>query len=196
MNNRETIIETVITLLEENHTDIEDITMREISRKANVGLGLINYHFENKDKLIEICVERIVNGIVAGFHHICEETTDISPLEKLDRLGNMTLTYLFEHPAISRISMLSDMKLPSENDNTQRTIQAFIPLIAACRPDWSEQMTNRMTFYLISSMQQAFLRHEVLLHTQGIDLKNPEQRREFHTQMIQHIIGTQEECKS
>lgn len=29
--------------------DIKDITMREISRKANVESGLINYHFENKE---------------------------------------------------------------------------------------------------------------------------------------------------
>lgn len=44
--------------------DIKDITMREISRKSNVESGLINYHFENKEKLIETCVERIQNGIV------------------------------------------------------------------------------------------------------------------------------------
>lgn len=64
INSKETIIKTVVTLTEENHMDIKDITMREISRKSNVESGLINYHFENKEKLIETCVERIQNGIV------------------------------------------------------------------------------------------------------------------------------------
>ncbi len=112
-------------------------------------------------------MERIINGIVEKFRGIGEQTQGNTPFEKLDYLGNMTLTFLFEHQAVSRISMLSDMRFPRENDNTQRTIQAYIPLGAACRPDWNEERAQQMTFYLISSMQLAFLRHEMLLKVWG-----------------------------
>ncbi len=191
MNNKEAIIEAAISLINEKEDRMEEITMREISKRAGVGLGLINYHFENKEKLMEACVERIINGIVEKFRGIREQTQGNTPFEKLDYLGNMTLTFLFEHQAVSRISMLSDMRFPRENDNTQRTIQAYIPLVAACRPDWNEEKVQQMAFYLISSMQSAFLRHEMLLKVWGINLKNPQQRKEFHTKMLKNIIEAQ-----
>lgn len=190
MNHKEAIIEATISLINEKEDHVEEITMREISRRAGVGLGLINYHFESKEKLIETCVEKIVNGIVEKFCLIGEQTNGGTPFEKLDYLGNMTLTFLFEHQAVSKISMLSDMRLPQKTDNTQRTIEAYIPLVAECRPDWDEEKVRQMTFCLISSMQSAFLRHEMLLQTQGINLKNVQERKAFHTKMLKNIIGT------
>lgn len=189
MNSKEAIIEATISLINEKEDHMEEITMREISKRAGVGLGLMNYHFENKEKLIEVCVERIVNGIVEQFCGIEERTKGYTPFEKLDYLGNMTLTFLFEHQAVSKISMLSDMRFPKEDDNTQRTLQAYLPLVAQCRPDWEEEKTAQMTFYLISCMQSAFLRHETLKKTQGINLKEAQERKAFHTKMLKNILG-------
>lgn len=190
MNGKEAIIEATISLINEKEDHMEEITMREISKRAGVGLGLINYHFENKDKLIEVCVERIVNGIVDQFRNMGERTKGYTPFEKLDYLGNMTLTFLFEHQAMSRISMLSDMRFPKENDNTQRTMQAYLPLVAQCRPDWEQEKVVQMTFYLISCMQSAFLRHETLKKMQGIDLKDARERKIFHTKMLKNLLGS------
>jgi hypothetical protein len=50
----------------------------------------------------------------------------------------MTLDFLFEHSAVSRISVLRDMQTPKANDNTHRTYAAYLPLVAACRPDWDK----------------------------------------------------------
>ena len=52
MDNKETIIQTTIALIEEKGEDLDKITVREISKKAGVGLGLVNYHFGNKDNLL------------------------------------------------------------------------------------------------------------------------------------------------
>ena len=64
MDNKEAIIQATIKLIEENGEHLEEITVRDICKNAGVGLGLVNYHFGSKDKLIEACVERIINGIV------------------------------------------------------------------------------------------------------------------------------------
>lgn len=119
MDNKEAIIQATIALLRENGENLEAITVREICKSADVGLGLVNYHFGNKDNLIELCVERIINGIVENFQSIREKTKDLPPFEKLEYLGNMTLDFLFEHYAVSKISVLTDMKNPKPNDNTQ-----------------------------------------------------------------------------
>ena len=112
MDNKEAIIQATIKLIEENGEHLEEITVRDICKNAGVGLGLVNYHFGSKDKLIEACVERIINGIVERFQNIREEIEGLSSFEKLEYLGNMTLDFLFEHAAVSRISVLTDMQSP------------------------------------------------------------------------------------
>lgn len=188
MDNKESIIQATIALIEEKGEDLETITVREISKKAGVGLGLVNYHFGNKDKLIELCVEHIVNGIVEQFQSIREKTEGFTPFEKLEYLGNMTFDFLFEHYAVSRISGLTDMKNPKIGDNTHRTYAAYLPLVAACRPDWDEHTVKRKTFCLISVMQQTFLRYKTTSAILDIDLSQKENRRAWHTQILHDIL--------
>ena len=189
MDSKELLIQTTTELINEKGEHVDEITVREICKRADVGLGLVNYHFGNKDRLIELCVERMVNGIVDSFRSIREKTCGLTPFEKLTYLGNMTLTFLFEHYAISRISILSDMEEPKEDDNTHRTYQAYLPLVSACRPDWDEGILRRKTFCLIAAMQQLFLRHKAILSVWGIDLTKAEERETVHKQILHDILG-------
>ena len=188
MEHKEAILQATIVLIQEKGDRLDEITVREISKRAGVGLGLVNYHFGNKDRLIELCVERMINGIVERFQDIREKTEALPPFEKLDYLGNMTLAFLFEHDAVSRISILSDMRTPKEDDNTHRTYAAYLPLVSACRPDWDEERVKRRTFCLIAVMQQAFLRREIVSQMLGVDLNTAEGRRTFHTQMLHDLL--------
>lgn len=188
MNNKDIIIQTTIDLINEKGEQINGITVREICKRANVGLGLVNYYFGNKDKLIELCVEHMINGIVEQFNNIKEKTVGFTPFERLDYLGNITLDFLFEHNAVSKISILTDMQTPKANDNTHRTFSAYLPLVSACHPDWDEETVKRKTFCLITIMQQAFLRHEAVSQMSDIDLSKKEARRAFHTQILHDIL--------
>ncbi len=188
MDNKEAIIQETIELIEENGEHLEEITVREICKRAGVGLGLVNYYFKNKEKLIELCVERMINGIVGRFQNIREKTEGFTPFEKLEYLGNMTLDFLFEHYAVSRISVLTDMQTPKDNDNTNRTYAAYLPLVAACRPDWDEATVKRRTFCLITAMQQMFLRYDTISKVLELDLTKKENRKAWHTQILHDIL--------
>jgi len=188
MDNKEAIIQATMTLIEEKGEHLEEITVRDICKNAGVGLGLVNYHFGSKEKLIEMCVERIINGIVERFQNMREEAKALSSFEKLEYLGNMTLDFLFEHSAVSRISVLTDMQTPKANDNTHRTYAAYLPLVAACRPDWDETTVKRKTFCLITIMQQTFLRYETISKMLDIDLSQRDNRRAFHTQILHDVL--------
>lgn len=188
MDSKEAIIQAAISLIEEKGEHLEEVTVREICKRAGVGLGLVNYHFGNKDKLIELCVERMINGIVENFQHIREKTEGLKPFEKLEYLGNMTLDFLFEHYAVSKISVLTDMQTPKDNDNTNRTYMAYLPLVAACRPDLDEASIRRKTFCLITVMQQMFLRCDTVSKRMDIDLTQKENRKAWHSQMIHDIL--------
>lgn len=188
MDNKETIIQTTIALIEEKGENLDTITVREISKRAGIGLGLVNYHFGNKEKLIELCVERIINRIVEQFQTIQKKTAGFTPFEKLEYLGSMTFDYLFEHYTVSRISILTDLKNPKPDDNTHRTYAAYLPLVAACRPDWDEPTVKRKTYCLISVMQQTFLRYETASAILDLDLSQKENRRAWHNQILRDIL--------
>ena len=189
MDSKEALMQAATALINEKGESAEEITVREICKRANVGLGLVNYHFGNKDRLIALCVERMINGIVDSFCSMQEEVCGLTRFEKLTYLGNMTLAFLFEHYAISRISILSDMEKPGEDDNTHRTYRAYLPLVSACRPDWDESTLERKTFCLIAAMQQLFLRHKVLLSVYGIDLTKAEEREAVHERILRDVLG-------
>ena len=98
------IIEITTELIEQYNGNIKDITARMIAKKADVGLGLINYHFGSKDKLITECVQRIIGKIVTEFQMTRQYKSD---KERLTACATYVFHFLFEHSAISRVSILS-----------------------------------------------------------------------------------------
>lgn len=192
MDSKDAIIQATVSLIEEKGENINTITVREICRKAKVGLGLINYYFGNKDKLISVCVEKIINGIIENFAASRERIQNLSPFDKLDFLGNMTLDFLFDHYAVSKISILTDMQTPKENDNTHRTYSAYVPLVTACRPDWDEKKIKRATYCLITVMQQAFLRSDIIQITQGVNMRDKAERKNYHRMILKDILEENE----
>lgn len=53
-NVKEVIIDVTTELIRENNGNVTKITSRKIAERAEVGLGLINYHFGSKENLITI----------------------------------------------------------------------------------------------------------------------------------------------
>ena len=75
-NVKNRIIEVTTELIEKHNGNIKDITARMIATKADVGLGLINYHFGSKEKLITECVQRIIEKVVTEFQMTNQYETD------------------------------------------------------------------------------------------------------------------------
>ena len=109
MDNKEAIIQETIKLIEEKGERLDEITVREICKRASVGLGLVNYHFGNKEKLIEQCIERMINGTVKRFQNIREKTDSFTPFEKLEYLSNMTLPFLPTCSHRKKVTILTEL---------------------------------------------------------------------------------------
>lgn len=175
---RERIIKTTIALIEQYEGDTKRITARVIAEKAEVGLGLINYHFGSKDALITECVQRIISEVVTGFHMEKEFSSD---QERLTAWAAHVFDFLFEHSAISRISILGDLQHYTDNCNSVCTQHGFM---RSLKEDVSNQDRSLLAFILTSAMQTAFLGSEAVHQILGYDFSRPEGRRAYIERLV------------
>lgn len=184
---KDNIVDATTQLIEEC-VSIEDVTIRDIAARAGVGVGLINYHFQTKENLINQCVQKIIGTVINRFGTIYEKLT-LEPLDKLRFLAKSTCTFLVNNQGISRASILSDLVAGNCSDNTSQTIKAYLPVM---REIYGETKTDQelylSTHMLITTLQSTFLRRNVLLQDAEVDFYDQVQREHYIDRIIDTIF--------
>lgn len=159
-NCKEELIEITTNLINENHGDVDKVTIRDIAQRSGVSVGLINYHFGNKDNLISICVDRIISRVVQSFKPNLEIGKDINPFKagklRLINAASQVFDFFFKYPSISRISIISDHTYLTNKTNTYFSIEGFSNIIGNAIEDKNKK--ELISFSLTSSMQVTFLK--------------------------------------
>ncbi len=177
-NVKNRIMEATTELIEQHNGNMKVITARMIAAKADVGLGLINYHFGSKEELITECVQRIIGRVVAGFHMEQEFRTD---KERLTAWAAYVFDFLFEHSAISRVSILGDLQNYTGNCNSVRTQQGFSQSFGNGISNEDKAM---LVFILTAAMQAAFLGSETVKQLLGYDFTKAEDRAAYIGKLV------------
>ena len=177
-NVKNRIIEVTTELIEQHNGNIKDITARTIATKADVGLGLINYHFVSKEKLITECVQRIIGKVVTEFQMTEQYETD---KERLTVCATYVFNFLFEHSAISRVSILGDLQNYTENCNSVLTQRGFS---LSLKNDISNEDKSMFVFILSAAMQVAFLGSETIKQLFGYDFTKTEDRATYISKLV------------
>lgn len=177
-NVKERIVEVTTVLIEQHNGNTKSITARVIAEKSGVGLGLINYHFGSKENLITTCVQRIIGKVIAGFDTSKEYATD---KERLTAWAIYVFDFLFEHNAISRISILSDLQNYTVNCNSVHTQRGFM---FALKNDIEDKDKHILSFILTAAMQVAFLGSETVKELLGYDFKKQEDRAAYIEKLV------------
>ncbi len=177
-NVKKRIIEVTTELIEQHNGNIKHITARMIAEKADIGLGLINYHFGSKKKLIMECVQQIIGQVVAGFHVEQKFQTD---KECLTAWATYVFNFLFEHSAISRVSILGDFQNYTENCNAVLTQRGFS---LSLKNGISNEDKPMFVFILTAAMQVAFLGSETVKQLLGYDFTKTEDRAAYIGKLV------------
>ncbi len=184
---RERIIQTTTQLIIENN-EIKDITIREIAAKSKVGVGSINYHFQTKENLIDICILRIISQFINEIEKLYENL-DLNPIDKLRYVFKTMSSFLVQNPSISKTSMILDLNTATLNDNTH---QASNLHFKALKDFYGEQKNDYEIFVILhiimSSIQVAFLRNNTIKADAGLDFFDEDQRDYFIDNLIDRII--------
>ena len=185
---KKAIIKATTKLIEESDGNVNSITARAIADKSNVALGLINYHFDSKENLIAICVQRIINKILMGFSpdKIDYSKDDgLTDKERLISFAQQTFDFLFANYAIIKISILSDFKNYKPKSNSAYTQLGFS---YALRGNIPESKKHLIAFSLTSIMQTAFLTGENSESLTGYNLFEKSQRDLFVADTVSMLM--------
>lgn len=185
---KEAIIRATTELIEQSDGEVKNITARAIAEKSGVALGLINYHFESKDKLIALCVQRIINKVLMSFapDKIDYGKDDgLTDKERLISFAQQTFEFLFANYSIIKISILSDFRDYQPRCNSVFTQMGFRFALRGNIPENKKQM---IAFSLTSVMQTAFLSGENSLAITGYDLAKKTQREAFISDTVSMLM--------
>ena len=182
-NVKNRIIEAATELIEQHNGNTKDITARMIAAKANVGLGLINYHFGSKEKLITECVQCIIGKVVTKFQMTKQYKTD---KERLTACATYVFDFLFEYSAISRVSILGDFQNYNENSNSVLTQRGFL---LSLKNSISNEDKSMFVFILTAAMQTAFLGSETATQLLGYDFTKKKDRAAYISKLVDFLFG-------
>lgn len=174
---RQKILSAAKALIRDSAGDIQRVTTRRIAEKAGVAVGVVNYHFQTKENLLEQCVQQIIHTVIADYAPSYVADT---PQAQLALNAQSVFDFLFDNSAVSRISILGDFQHPKSYDNTVKTMTGFGKSAAE-----TEHKDLRI-FMLVAAMQSAFLRQDTC--PCGVDLHNAAQRDAFIRQLVQILF--------
>ena len=181
---KEKIINTTMDLITKCKGNINEITIRNISEKANVSVGLINYHFQTKENLINICVQKIIENVITKFKPTMDKS--LKPIEKLKATVKSVADFLMANPSVSRISILGDYNKPQVDDNTMKTVKGFS--FVYDNHNISDKNKKMLAFGLTSILQAMFLRKDINKELFGFDFYNKEERDIWIDFIVEHLF--------
>ncbi|MCL2845719.1 MAG: TetR/AcrR family transcriptional regulator [Chitinivibrionia bacterium] len=100
MNTKERIVVATIELIKNSKNNAADISNRAIAQKAGVNNASINYHFQSKERLIGICVERMLGEI---------DPSGMSPAGLLKHKLKAVFDLFVAYPTVAKISILAEI---------------------------------------------------------------------------------------
>ncbi|NLI91552.1 MAG: TetR/AcrR family transcriptional regulator [Peptococcaceae bacterium] len=178
LSTKERIISATIDLIMENK-EVNQIPISSIAERAGVGIGLINYHFQTKENLINQCVQQVIGKLFGSFEEVSANLTGLQPADKLKSLIQFIAAFMAENRELARISTLTDLSNGKENDNSSYMMKTYYPFIKeAFQGNRSEKEQKVILLALISTIQVTFLRSDIN-DISGFDFFDPDQRNEF-----------------
>jgi len=184
---RERMIAVTIELIK-RYGDTRMITVREIASEAGVDVGMINYHFQTKDNLINICIMELIGQSVFQLQSF-SQNAEMKPIDKIKELSKGIASFMALNPGLSKISITNDLLSPERNDNVAQLTKMLMPITKEIYSDQkSESELLILLHILISSISVGFLRNSVLGETTKLDFTDQEQRDQFVEYCINRVL--------
>lgn len=179
---KEKIYRAAEELLEETG-DPAKITTRRIAERAGVGTGLINYHFQSRDKLLH----EVISGKMTGMALLLQSGDSSGGTDPLERLETMLISlsdYTIRFEKTMRTAISFEML-----QGKIRTPLFIMPLLMELFPERDEMQLRVSAFTLITVLQALALRPTEFADYAGVDMRDKGQRDRFIRTLIRSCLA-------
>lgn len=177
---KEKIIEAATALLQEKKS-AEQVSMREIARRAGVAVSMINYHFQTKENLVNIAVQRFIGSVIAG------ADSRIAMRDYLKR----AMYFVASQPGIARVSILSDYASGGREDNSSQVAESVYRILKEQTGPGHDDLELRLMAHIqVAAVQVLFLRSELFREVTGMDFFDDGQRDRLMDMIIDITTST------
>jgi Transcriptional regulator len=181
-NTKERMLDATIELICEGKKPSE-ITVADITEKAGVGNGMVNYHFQSKDNLMRAAVKKSMDCTPEILAEGMSFEQNAAPKEKITAALQRILDLVAENAEMSRIAMLDDL----ENESNVPHIVGQSELFRSCLAELSKNDTQQMRMRQIAAegfVNTLFLKAASNKRETGFDFYNKAQRDQAAQQFI------------
>ncbi|WP_394821519.1 TetR/AcrR family transcriptional regulator [Pendulispora albinea] len=190
---RERIILATVACIE--RLGIEGTGVREIAEEANVNGAAINYHFRSKDNLLGIVLERTLDEafsqVLVDFDALVQGGA--SPRAALESVFDDAVGGAIRYPRITYAHLREPIVEQYYEGAVMRRLNDFIDgLTRRLFPKRSEQAERRARMALAqmwSVVMISGLLPRFFHQTGGVELENPEMRRQFVAQLVRLVFS-------
>lgn len=179
---RTRILAAATALLNEGR-DPQRITVRQIAERASVGTGLINYHFQSKDNLLNEVVSGMMMAEVGRWLAEAQDAS-LDPQTRLRRLLKETARIGVQYPTHLQIMIAHEVQ-----NATFSVPLLIVPLLREIYGGRKAEMQLRLiALQMVLPLQVAALQPASFRLYAGIDLFDSRQRDDLIDTLIDNLL--------
>lgn len=187
MNSKDTdakkkIIKVTMDIL--NEVDEPDkITIRQIAERANVGVGLINYHFQSKENLLYKAVSDTMSELAEDLQKSKNGEIE-DPIQKLKAMLKELVDFTIHYNKLSKVLVSHTM----QQGNMQVPLY-IMPIIREIYEGKKDEFQMRIiALEIISTLQVIYISSQDFQLYTGMDITNKIQRDKLIDTIVNNII--------
>jgi AcrR family transcriptional regulator len=165
-----------------------EITVKDITEKAEVGNGMVNYHFQSKDNLIRLAVKKVMNCATKLLGEKIKSEENKPPIERLTIILKEVVNFIAKNSEISKIAILDDLENNKETAHLLSSEESY----NKCLKDMYGDDMNKLWIknYLIAGyINYIFLKAEKIKNETGFDFYSKEDREKAIENLVQELVN-------
>jgi AcrR family transcriptional regulator len=183
LEGRKRMVHAALELLAEAD-DPSTITIRQVASRAGVGVGLINYHFHNKENLLKQAIDSLMGNLSDQWDRNLDASI-ADPIQRMKKILKNNVRTAVQNAKYMRIIIRYELL---QGDFV--TSQALLPVLREIYEQSKREEEIRMiAFTLVSSMQVAFLREKAFRAYSGIRLDDPIQSDRLVDELVDDLVA-------
>ena len=164
-----------------------EITVKDITEKAELGNGMVNYHFQSKDNLIRLAVKKVMTCATKLLSERIKAKEEESPVERLAIILKEVVNFIADNSEISKIAILDDL----ENEQGTAHLLSSEESYNKCLKDIYGHNIEKLLIknYLIAGyINYIFLKAEKIKNETGFDFYNKVHREKAIEDLMNELM--------